>query len=183
MNMANVNSFILDTWEKVKSEVPTHLIALFVGGVVVGAYKALKNKYLARTQFMTGTWMAEIYPQIAGRSGDPEKKDEVKCIQLGDLVEAEIRRIFPTKDNHKRYHFSGRLKDRVLFGHYYSTTDRQSYGTIFLMLEGNDDDHFVGNYIRASFKVTGVNRGQVDYPVVELRWIRQKIPVRSDPLP
>ncbi len=72
-------------------------------------------------------WFQGIYsPTIA-------KEDLVVCTQIGEIVEATIKRQKPEGERERHWKFHGVLRDGELFGHF-STGDPKdpSFGTIFM---------------------------------------------------
>ena len=119
---------------------------------------------------LTGKWKQRVY------ACDPEgrwsvvKEDCVWCRQKGELVRADIRRQIPVGETRRKWHFSGRFREGVLFGHFWSKDPRYpSFGTIFL--RQTDPKRFSGFYIRLTKVIQSWGTDHVQIERVPLEWL------------
>ncbi|NOT03745.1 MAG: hypothetical protein HOP27_04010 [Anaerolineales bacterium] len=122
---------------------------------------------------ISGVWEQIIFGDKAPKPPvNVIKRDIVECKQTGELVEASIARIFPEHQKGRKWHFAGRFRHDILFGHFWSdSNDHFSFGTIYLRKE---EDYLKGNYVRASRYSTSWNSDVLTVEIVRLKWQRPK---------
>jgi len=122
---------------------------------------------------LTGKWEQIIYK---GLSQEIEKRDVIECKQSGEVVEAEIFRVFPEEQKGREWHFSGRFRNHKLFGHFWSdakdAVNALSFGTIYLVEDKKN--LLTGNYVRAhKYKQSWVT-DKLTVQTIRLQWQRIK---------
>jgi len=122
---------------------------------------------------ISGVWEQIVYGDKAPKPPVTViKRDIVQCTQTGEIVEAKISRIFPEDQKGRKWHFAGRFRNDILFGHFWSDNkDHFSFGTIYLR-KGKDD--MKGNYVRASRYSTSWNSDRLNVEIIRLKWVRPK---------
>lgn len=160
------------------ADILSELAAAVIGGVVVFFSQWLRRRYRESQGLFSGTWTQYIFH--ADQPDQLHKTDEVHCKHVGEVVEADIRRLLPEKERKRAWHFNGRYRDGQLYGHFWAREDqadsKTSRGTIFLRYsENHQEDCFSGYYERLE-KVSKGKWGPVEVTIerIPLEWKRPK---------
>lgn len=141
-----------------------------LGGILLYVVQEVRVYAQERKGIMTGDW-EQIISDPSGQN--PLKQDAISCKQKGDLVRAEIKRHTPTDQSGRTWGFVGRLRDGIVFGHFWSKDPiNPSFGTIFLRQTAAE--RFAGHYVRLHRVIEKSDEDTVSIRQVPLEWRRVK---------
>ena len=115
---------------------------------------------------LTGIWEEIIFDEKM----NIEKRDRVTCKQTGEVIQAEIERLYPERHAGRRWHFQGRYRGGRIFGHFWSDTPvHLSFGVIYLRSTGGK---LSGYYIRSHKMSLSWEHDTVEIKIIPLEWRR-----------
>lgn len=134
------------------------IIGSIVGALLVICFQWFYRRMNENSSPFTGKWHGGYYDD----DDTPLARDEVIVRQNGENVMGTIARLYPEEQNHRKWIWTGKLKDKNLFAIFWPTTaDIPSYGCLYLRQV--NDDCFTGHYLsyRETMNPDGTSFGQL----------------------
>ena len=123
----------------------SNIVTIFAGFFSNVIFRNWEERRHINKSKITGTWTATLHKEYP----DAETKDIVMCKhnEKTEQVSGEIHRSEPIEENEKKWKFSGKFIDGVIYITFWSITDRTSDGTIIMNFH-KEKKAFSGQYMK-----------------------------------